>query len=198
MRFTTFKALNSYMRYFVVFFFMLLSVSSFAQETNPTLKVSGTIVNDSNDQPLSYANIINVNKTHLNIYLSKFWLPVCPQILIPETSGNLKIFIKTGYHQYLFKKLWRLWERIKHAWIKPAWHDKIPCALRGIFGKKRCFKFKKTVRLEIIPCYFVYPAPCCKNLLHFRSSHIEISVFQSQRFIGLFLVKLERKRFACI
>ena len=50
------------MKYFVVFFFMLLSVSSFAQETNPTLKVSGTIVNDSNDQPLSYANIINVNK----------------------------------------------------------------------------------------------------------------------------------------
>ncbi|MGL2993584.1 carboxypeptidase-like regulatory domain-containing protein [Flavobacterium sp. TSSA_36] len=50
------------MRYFVVFFFIILTTIGFAQETNTSLKVLGTIVNDSNDQPLSYANIINVNK----------------------------------------------------------------------------------------------------------------------------------------
>lgn len=50
------------MKYFVVFFFLLLTTITFAQETTTSLKVSGTIVNDSNDQPLAYANIINVNK----------------------------------------------------------------------------------------------------------------------------------------
>lgn len=50
------------MKYFVVFFFMFLTSIGFAQETNLSLKVSGTIVNDDNNQPLSYANIINVNK----------------------------------------------------------------------------------------------------------------------------------------
>ncbi|MGL2986480.1 carboxypeptidase-like regulatory domain-containing protein [Flavobacterium sp. RSSA_27] len=51
------------MRYFVVFFFILLPFTAFSQENNTaTLKVSGTIVNDNNDQPLAYANIINVNK----------------------------------------------------------------------------------------------------------------------------------------
>lgn len=50
------------MRYFVVFFFTLFTTIGFAQETNLSLKVSGTIVNDNNNQALSYANIINVNK----------------------------------------------------------------------------------------------------------------------------------------
>ena len=50
------------MKYFVVFFFTLFSINGIAQESSLSLKVSGTIVNDNDNQPLSYANIINVNK----------------------------------------------------------------------------------------------------------------------------------------
>ncbi|CAM2851445.1 CarboxypepD_reg-like domain-containing protein [Flavobacterium succinicans] len=50
------------MKHFVVFFFLLLTAIGFGQESNESLKVSGTIVNDNTNQPLSYANIINVNK----------------------------------------------------------------------------------------------------------------------------------------
>ena len=51
------------MRYFVVFFFLLFAKNTlFSQETIPPQKVFGTIVNYSNQLPLSNVNIININK----------------------------------------------------------------------------------------------------------------------------------------
>ena len=50
------------MKYFVVFFFILLSVHLSAQEVEPSQKVSGIIVNDNTNEPLSNVNIINLNK----------------------------------------------------------------------------------------------------------------------------------------
>lgn len=52
------------MKYFAVFFFILLSGIGFAQETESTFpqRVSGYIYNDNSKQPLSSVNIINTNK----------------------------------------------------------------------------------------------------------------------------------------
>lgn len=52
------------MKYFAVFFFTLLSVVGFAQDTESTVpqRVSGYIINDNSKQPLSNVNIINTNK----------------------------------------------------------------------------------------------------------------------------------------
>jgi hypothetical protein len=52
------------MKYFAVFFFILLSTISFAQETESTIpqRVSGYIYNDNSKQPLPNVNIINTNK----------------------------------------------------------------------------------------------------------------------------------------
>lgn len=52
------------MKYFAVFFFMLFSTVSFAQDIEPTTpqRVSGYIINDDSKQPLSNVNIINTNK----------------------------------------------------------------------------------------------------------------------------------------
>ena len=51
------------MRYFVVFFFILFAKNIvFSQETNPSQKVFGTIVNYSSQLPLANVNIININK----------------------------------------------------------------------------------------------------------------------------------------
>ncbi|MDR7370753.1 carboxypeptidase-like regulatory domain-containing protein [Flavobacterium aquidurense] len=52
------------MKYFAVFFFILLSTISFAQETEPTTpqRVSGYIYNDNSKEPLPNVNIINTNK----------------------------------------------------------------------------------------------------------------------------------------
>jgi hypothetical protein len=52
------------MKYFAVFFFILVSSISFAQETETTIpqRVSGYIYNDNSKQPLPNVNIINTNK----------------------------------------------------------------------------------------------------------------------------------------
>jgi len=49
------------MRYFVVFFFLLLTTAMTAQEFS-TEKVSGIIANDNTKTPISNVNIINLNK----------------------------------------------------------------------------------------------------------------------------------------
>lgn len=49
------------MRYFVVFLFLFVSVSSFSQENNNVTKVTGTIINDNTLLPMSNVNIININ-----------------------------------------------------------------------------------------------------------------------------------------
>ncbi|MFV5702121.1 carboxypeptidase-like regulatory domain-containing protein [Flavobacterium sp. XS2P12] len=50
------------MKYFVVFFFLVLSASAFAQVIEHSQRVNGIIINNSTKQPLSNVNIINVNK----------------------------------------------------------------------------------------------------------------------------------------
>lgn len=50
------------MKYFVVFFFIIASINAFAQGLEAPKKVSGIIINDNTQQPLSNVNIININK----------------------------------------------------------------------------------------------------------------------------------------
>lgn len=49
------------MRYFVVFLFALLSLSSFAQQTQAPTTVSATLIDDVSLFPIENANIININ-----------------------------------------------------------------------------------------------------------------------------------------
>jgi hypothetical protein len=50
------------MKYFIVLFFLALSLSASAQEIVPSQKVSGFIYNDNSKSVLINANIININK----------------------------------------------------------------------------------------------------------------------------------------
>jgi hypothetical protein len=50
------------MRYFVALLFFSLSINAFSQQTNPSKKVYGTIINSTTTFPLPNVNIINVNK----------------------------------------------------------------------------------------------------------------------------------------
>jgi hypothetical protein len=50
------------MKYFVVFFFLVLSATAFAQVIEHSQRVNGIIINNNSKQPLSNVNIININK----------------------------------------------------------------------------------------------------------------------------------------
>ncbi len=50
------------MKYFVVFFFLITSLSASAQDILPSQKVTGFIYNDNTKLPLINVNVININK----------------------------------------------------------------------------------------------------------------------------------------
>ena len=85
------------MRYFVVFFFILFAKNSlFSQETIPSQKVFGTIVNYSTQLPLGNVNIININNSAGQYFMKGFkWL-------IMNFSSSVR---KNQNHFYFFKIL---------------------------------------------------------------------------------------------
>ena len=50
------------MKYFVVFLFLLTSISTVAQTTDTPTKITGTIISDNSGAPLANVNIININQ----------------------------------------------------------------------------------------------------------------------------------------
>lgn len=50
------------MRYFTVFLFLFFTPLIFAQQTEVTQTITGTIINDNSKQPMGNVNIININK----------------------------------------------------------------------------------------------------------------------------------------
>jgi hypothetical protein len=60
--FITFKVLKMLMKYFVVFFILLLYNAVSAQDTSTSQTVTGTVINEITKFPLSNVNIININK----------------------------------------------------------------------------------------------------------------------------------------
>ena len=50
------------MKYFLVFFFLIFSSTTFSQVIEPGQTVTGTIINDNTKFPLPNVNIININK----------------------------------------------------------------------------------------------------------------------------------------
>ena len=50
------------MKYFVLFLFLVTSISSVAQTTEIPTKISGTIITDNTGSPLAGVNIININQ----------------------------------------------------------------------------------------------------------------------------------------
>lgn len=50
------------MKYFVVFLFLLVSITISAQSVETPQKVSGTIISDNTGTPLTNVNVININK----------------------------------------------------------------------------------------------------------------------------------------
>ena len=91
------------MRYFVVFFFLCLSATSFAQ-VNPTQKIGGTITNDNTSLAVPNVNIINLNKSLGTVSNDKGYFEI-------EAAVNDTIFVSFIGFQSL--KI-----RVTNDWIK--------------------------------------------------------------------------------
>jgi len=99
------------MKYFVVFFFLIVSTSAFSQVLAPIQKVSGTIINDNSKFPLANVNIINVNKVRGTITNEKGYFEI-------EVAVNDTLHISTLGFQSLKIKVTNDWVKTKSTTIQ--------------------------------------------------------------------------------
>jgi len=99
------------MKYFVVFFFLIVSTSAFSQVLAPVQKVSGTIINDNTKFPLANVNIINVNKVRGTITNDKGYFEI-------EVAVNDTLHISTLGFQSLKIKVTNDWVKTKSTTIQ--------------------------------------------------------------------------------
>ncbi|MFI0491203.1 carboxypeptidase-like regulatory domain-containing protein [Flavobacterium sp.] len=99
------------MKYFVVFFFLIVSSSAFSQVLAPVQKVSGTIINDNTKFPLANVNIININKVKGTITNDKGYFEI-------EVTANDTLHISTLGFQSLKIKVTNDWVKTKSTTIQ--------------------------------------------------------------------------------
>lgn len=99
------------MKYFVVLFFLTVSVNTFAQVSQPVQKVSGTIINDNTKFPLSNVNIININKVKGATTNDKGYFEI-------EVSASDTLNISTLGFQSLKIKVTNDWIKTKSTTIQ--------------------------------------------------------------------------------
>jgi CarboxypepD_reg-like domain len=99
------------MKHFILFFFTLVAIQSFGQETVTTVKVSGTISDESNHFPLANVNIININKVKGAATDSKGYFEI-------EVSPSDTLHISLVSYQSLKVKVTNDWIKSKTTQIQ--------------------------------------------------------------------------------
>ncbi len=132
---------------------------------------------DALNQPLNQSvNVFPTDKRHFDVDLGEFWLTICPQILIPKTAGNLKIFLGSTHHQQLLKLLWRLRQRIKLPWIQPRRHQILPRSLGGALKKNWRLNLPKSLLAQMVPDGQSGSVSRLQSLGHRGSAQIQIPI----------------------
>jgi len=104
------------------------------------------------DQPFdNRIDVLPGDERHFQVDLGELRLPVGPQILIPETAGNLEVLLRPRHHQELFKLLGRLRQRIELPGIQPRGHQILPGTFRCAFEENRGFNFQESLLIQIPP-----------------------------------------------
>ena len=138
-----------------------------------------------------------IDEAHLDIELREFGLPVCAQILIPETAHDLVVAIEAGHHQQLFEYLRRLRQRKKLAWMRAARHDVVTRAFGRRARQHWRFDIDESVTIEKLAHRHSYFMAQTQVVKHAFAAQVEITVLQTQLFIGLFVV-MKRRRLGTI
>src|SRR4030043_382934 len=99
-------------------------------------------------------NIFHGDKRHLHIDLGKFRLSIRAEVLVPETTDNLKVPVKSRDHQDLLKKLRGLRQGVKMTGIDSARNQIISRPLGSAFGEHGCLDLQKSERVKVISHLF--------------------------------------------
>ena len=133
---------------------------------------------DSND-------VLDVDKSHLQVDLGELRLAVSPQVLIAEAAGDLHVPIITRQHQQLLKELGRLRQSKKSPRVYAAGDQIVARAFRCALGQHRRFDLQKTGISVILARHPGNLVAQHQLALHVRAAQIQVAVFQTQRLVGV-------------
>src|SRR6185436_10787942 len=105
--------------------------------------------------------------------LSELRLTVCPQILIPKASCDLKVPVKTGDHQQLLVELRRLGQREELSGMHPAGHQVVARAFGRGFSEDGRLDLEKPVLVEKAASSLHQPMPQNEILVQFGTAEVE-------------------------
>src|SRR4030042_6147297 len=95
-------------------------------------------------------NIFHGDKRHLHIDLGKFRLSIRAEVLVPETTDNLKVPVKSRDHQDLFKNLRGLRQGVKMTGIYSARNQIISRPLGSALGVHGGLSLYKSARVKVV------------------------------------------------
>src|SRR5688500_10354363 len=101
--------------------------------------------------------VFGPGKRHFDVELGKLWLPVSPQIFVPETFDYLEIAVETAHHQDLFEKLGRLPQCVKLTPVNTARHQIIARPFRSALGQHRSLDIDKAMHIQIVTYQLGHP-----------------------------------------
>ena len=106
----------------------------------------------------------------------------------------MEVTLVAGHHQDLFENLRRLWQCIKLARIDPAGNQIVARAFRRAFGQHRRFDFDEVATVKEVAHRLGDAVAQYQIVLHFRSTQVQIAVFQPNGFIDVHIVlNVERR-----
>ncbi len=138
--------------------------------------------------------ICSLYKRHLHVDLCELRLPVCAQILVTETTRDLKISFQASYHQQLFEQLRRLRQSEKRSGVYPTGHQVITRSLGSRFSEHRGFDLQETLFVQKVADRLDCPMTQNKCLLHLAPPQVEVAISQTKRFIHVVRPGIQLKR----
>ena len=141
---------------------------------------------------------ILVFKGQFHIQLGKFRLAIGAQVFITEAAGHLEVSFQSGNHEELFEKLRGLRKGIEFARIYTAWYQVVSGAFRGALGEHRSFNFQKIIFIQECSHFMDNLMSHDEMILHFRTSQIDITIFQANIFIHINAVFYIEWRSLCL
>ena len=126
-----------------------------------------------------------VDERRLDVDLGELHLAVGTEILVAETTGDLKIFFHPRHHEDLLELLRRLRERVELAGMNARRHEVFARTFRGALKQGGRFDLDEFLRVEVVAHSLGGAMAGQEILAHLRPAQVEVAVGQAQVLVDL-------------
>ena len=151
-------------------------------------------------QPVDHADdVLRGDERHFQVQLRELRLPVGPQVLVAEATGDLDIAVVAGDHEDLLVELRRLRQGIEMPLHDAAGHEVIAGPFRRASPQHGGLDLDEPLLVEVVAHRLDDAVPQQQRLLHLLPPQVDIAVLQPQVLAGqIGAAGLERRRGALV